>query len=143
MSYREVSGYLGSVLTISDQNRVLWRDFVFGKKVPPRFYHRSNLLVLVSPNFTKLKSGQIWFCSIPRGLLYKWSVPVIWVLDCCACGIRRDYRRHAKYDLSATTQPTAHGTAGTRHSCTDHHLEGDNLYILSTIACVVAALLLR
>ena len=30
-----VSGYLGSVLTISDQNRVLWGVF-FEKKVPPR-----------------------------------------------------------------------------------------------------------
>ena len=39
--FKEVSGYLGSVLIISDQNRVL-RGFFFGKKVPPRFYHRSD-----------------------------------------------------------------------------------------------------
>ena len=41
---REVSGYLGSVLTISDQNRVLW-VFYFYFQVRSRFYHRSNLLV--------------------------------------------------------------------------------------------------
>ena len=93
---------------------------IFGKKVFPRCFHRSNLLLL-----------DAWEA------LYEY----IRGLDCC--GLRHGYRRHATYRFVHSIKRTAHGTAGAQHPCIDHHQDENNQYILATIACAVAALQLR
>ena len=100
--FREVSGYLGSVLTISDQNGVFWG--VLEKKFLRDFNTDQNAGLIkfglqISPNskfgkFYQTQTGSNLVLLHTSEALYE----CICVLDCC--GMREDNnRRHATCGL--------------------------------------------